>query len=110
MGAPYKQSGNSARAVAGTGQVTAVVPLAGRACGRRVSGMFFVCRWREDSPFSKRVVRVPDVTVLDWFRRGWDVAGGVDPYDWVDGELGGNVYGLDSIFDEAGKRHLPRPD
>jgi hypothetical protein len=30
--------------------------------------MFFVCRWRESSPFSKRVVRLPDATVLDWFR------------------------------------------
>jgi hypothetical protein len=71
--------------------------------------MYFVCRWRYESPFSKRVVAVPEITVLDWFRRGWDHSD-VDPYEWVDRELGGNVYGLDSIFDRARKRNLPRPD
>lgn len=71
--------------------------------------MFFVCRWREESPFSKRVVAMPGVTVLDWFRRGWELPIDKDPYDWVEGELG-DVYGLDSIFDEARKRHLHRPD
>lgn len=69
--------------------------------------MYFVSRWREESPFSKRVVTVPDATVLDWFRRGWD---GDDPDEWIDGELGGHVYGLDSIFEEARKRNLPRPE
>ncbi|MEU4426457.1 hypothetical protein AB0F81_38025 [Actinoplanes sp. NPDC024001] len=69
--------------------------------------MFFVCRWREDSPFSKRVVRVPDATVLDWFRRGWNQE---DPEEWIENELGGDVYGLDSIFLKAGERNLPRPE
>lgn len=69
--------------------------------------MYFVCRWREDSPYSKRVVTVPDATVLDWFRRRWDHE---DPYEWIAGELGGDVYGLDSVFDEAQKRNLPRPE
>ncbi|PZG23797.1 hypothetical protein C1I95_02645 [Micromonospora craterilacus] len=68
--------------------------------------MYFVCRWREESPFSKRVVTVPDATVLDWFGRGWDHE---DPCEWIDSELGGNVYGLDSIFEEARERNLPRP-
>ncbi|MEH0821469.1 MULTISPECIES: hypothetical protein [unclassified Micromonospora] len=69
--------------------------------------MYFVCRWREESPFGKRVVTVPDATVLDWFRRGWDHD---DPDAWIDGELGGSVYGLDSIFEEVRKRNLPRPE
>lgn len=69
--------------------------------------MHFVCRWREESPFSKRVVTVPDTTVLDWFRRGW---GRDDPQGWIESELGEDVYGLDSIFDEAQERHLPRPE
>jgi hypothetical protein len=69
--------------------------------------MYFVCRWREESPFSKRVVTVPDATVLDWFRRGWDHD---DPDGWIDGELGGHVYGLDSIFEVARKRNLPPPE
>jgi hypothetical protein len=69
--------------------------------------MYFVCRWREESPFSKRVVAVPDVTVLDWFRRGWDRD---DPDEWINSELDGNVYGLESIFEEARKQNLPRPE
>jgi hypothetical protein len=69
--------------------------------------MYFVCRWREESPFSKRVVAVPDATVLDWFRRGWYRN---DPDEWIDSELGGHVYGLDSIFEEVRKRHLPLPE
>ncbi|MFY1577386.1 hypothetical protein ACN26Z_21050 [Verrucosispora sp. WMMD703] len=69
--------------------------------------MFFVCRWREESPFSKRVVTVPDATVLDWFRRGWEHD---DPHAWIDSELGGDVYGLESIFEEARNRNLPRPE
>ena len=69
--------------------------------------MYFVCRWREESPFSKRVVSVPDATVLDWFRRGWEHD---DPDAWIDGELGGDVYGLESIFEEVRKRNLPRPE
>lgn len=69
--------------------------------------MYFVSRWREESPFSKRVVTMPDAAVLDWFRRGWDRD---DPDGWIDGELGGEVYGLDSIFEEARKRDLPRPE
>lgn len=69
--------------------------------------MYFVCRWREESPFSKRVVTVSDATVLDWFRRGWDHD---DPDSWIEGELGGEVYGLESVFEEARKRNLARPE
>jgi hypothetical protein len=68
--------------------------------------MYFVCRWREESPFSKRVVTVRDATVLDWFRRGWEQD---DPDAWIDGELGGYVYGLESVFEQARKRGLPPP-
>ncbi|MEU8211518.1 hypothetical protein AB0B85_20255 [Micromonospora sp. NPDC049044] len=69
--------------------------------------MYFVCRWREETPLSKRVVVLPDATVLDWFRRGWCCP---DPEEWIDSELGGDVYGLDSIFEEARKRRLPPPE
>jgi hypothetical protein len=44
--------------------------------------------------------------MLDWFRRGWNCD---DPQAWIDSELGGDVYGLDSIFEEARKRNLPQP-
>ncbi|WP_344140852.1 hypothetical protein [Polymorphospora rubra] len=53
------------------------------------------------------MVTVPDATVLDWFRRGWDRD---DPDGWIDSELGGYVYGLDSVFEEVQKRGLPRPE
>ncbi|MGW3783592.1 hypothetical protein ACWD5Z_03355 [Micromonospora chokoriensis] len=69
--------------------------------------MYFVCRWREESPFSKRVVTLPGVTVLDWFRRGW---GCDDPEGWINSELGDEVYGLDSVFEAALERNLPRPE
>ncbi|WP_432968408.1 hypothetical protein [Dactylosporangium sp. CA-233914] len=69
--------------------------------------MHFVCRWRDTTPLSKRVVRVPDATVLEWFRRGWERD---DAGDWVCDELGGDVYGLESIFDKARELGLPRPE
>ncbi|MFF5218551.1 hypothetical protein [Micromonospora sp. NPDC000442] len=51
---------------------------------------------------SKRVRRLPDETVLSWFQRGWDCD---DPESWVENELGGDVYGFDSIF-EAARKHV----
>lgn len=71
-----------------------------------VTRMYFVSRWREESPLGKRVVTVPDATVLDWFRRGWEAD---DPDEWIAGELDGHVYGLDSIFEEVRDRRLPPP-
>ncbi|GAA2480948.1 hypothetical protein [Winogradskya humida] len=69
--------------------------------------MYFVCRWREDSPFSKRVVTQPDATVLDWFRRGWVRD---DPEDWIEAELGGGVYGLESIFERGREQGIAAPE
>ncbi|WP_233196948.1 hypothetical protein [Verrucosispora sp. ts21] len=50
---------------------------------------------------------MPDETVLDWFRRGWEHD---DPDAWIDSELGGDVYGLGSIFEEVRKHGLPQPE
>ncbi|NIL41334.1 hypothetical protein HCB17_09205 [Salinispora arenicola] len=69
--------------------------------------MYFVCRWREESPFGKRVVTVPDATVLQWFRRCWDRN---DPDEWINAELGGDAYGLSSVFERARERNLSRPE
>ena len=69
--------------------------------------MYFVYRSHYDGPLSKRVHRLPDATVLDWFRRGWTCA---DPEAWVTAELGGRVYGLASIFEEAREHELPAPE
>ncbi|WP_431727378.1 hypothetical protein [Verrucosispora sp. TAA-831] len=69
--------------------------------------MYFVYRAREESPLGKRVVTLPDATVLDWFRRGWEHD---DPDALIHSELGGDVYGLSSIFEEIPEHHLPRPE
>jgi hypothetical protein len=72
-------------------------------------GVVFVYRSHYEGLLSKRVRRLPDRTVLDWFRRGWAAA--ADPATnldaWVETELGGPVYGLTTIFDAARKRELP---
>ncbi|GAA3227507.1 hypothetical protein ACFO1B_22185 [Dactylosporangium siamense] len=67
---------------------------------------WFVHRSPYDGPLSKRVRRLTDASVLDWFRRGWPRP---DPRAWVRAELGGDVYGLDSIFVAAREHGLPRP-
>jgi hypothetical protein len=68
--------------------------------------VYFVYRSHYEGPLSQRLQRLPDQTVLAWFQRGW---GSADPYDWVEEELGGYVYGLSSIFRAAGEKNLPRP-
>ncbi|MEU0557105.1 hypothetical protein [Dactylosporangium sp. NPDC006015] len=69
--------------------------------------MLFVYRTHYEGPLSKRVRRFPDLTVLDWFRRGWDAD---DAWEWVADELGGRVYGLSSVFEAAREHGLPRPE
>ena len=68
--------------------------------------MHFVYRSHYEGRLSKRIRRLPDETVLDWFQRGWDCD---DPESWVENELGVDVYGLDSIFEAAREHGLPRP-
>lgn len=74
-------------------------------------GVVFVYRSHYEGLLGKRVRRLPDRTVLDWFRRGWAAA--ADPATdldvWVATELGGRVYGLATIFDAARERELPAP-
>jgi hypothetical protein len=73
-------------------------------------GVVFVYRSHYEGLVSKRVRRLPDRTVLDWFRRGWVAAADPAAADldaWVAAELGGRVYGLASIFDAAREHELP---
>jgi hypothetical protein len=74
-------------------------------------GVVFVYRSHYEGLLSKRVRRLPDQTVLDWFRRGWAAAAdpATDLRVWVENELGGDVYGLASIFDAAREHQLPVP-
>lgn len=71
-----------------------------------VTAVHFVYRSHYEGPLGKLVRRLPDATVLDWFRRGWDCD---DPKSWVEAELGADVYGLSSIFVAAQQHGLPRP-
>jgi len=66
--------------------------------------IFFVYRSHYAGPFGKRVVTLPDASILDWFCRGWS-----QPDRWVEKELGGHVYGLETIFNAAREHQLPPP-
>lgn len=68
----------------------------------------FAYRSPYEGPLSKCVRRLRDPSVLDWFRRGWDEARD-DADAWVERELGVDVYGLDSIFEQAVQHRLPKP-
>ncbi|MDI1464691.1 hypothetical protein QEZ54_27340 [Catellatospora sp. KI3] len=68
--------------------------------------MYFVYRSHYEGPLSRRVRRLPDASVLDWFRRCWDTG---TPAEMVERELGGPVYGLASIFEAARAHALPAP-
>ncbi|MFC4059093.1 hypothetical protein ACFOWE_12350 [Planomonospora corallina] len=73
----------------------------------------FVYRSHYEGPLGKHVRRLPDATVLDWFRRAWStVAGGAAPDvgAWLEAELGVGVYGLSSIFEAARGHRLPAPE
>jgi hypothetical protein len=70
--------------------------------------IWFVYRSPHHGVLGKHVRRLPDASVLDWFRRAWDEAA-PDPDAWLRTELGADVYGLNSIFEEAASRPLPKP-
>lgn len=64
----------------------------------------FVYRSPYEGLLGKHVRWLPDATVLDWFRRAWDESH-PDPRKWLQAELGVDVYGLHTVFDEP----LPKP-
>jgi hypothetical protein len=68
----------------------------------------FVYRSPYHGVLGKHVRWLSDATVLDWFRRGWDEAD-PDPDAWLQAELGVEVYGLHTIFDEVACQSLPKP-
>jgi hypothetical protein len=72
-------------------------------------GSWFVYRSPYEGPSGRRVRRLPDASPLAWFQRMWQTTADeesfdrdTDAYDWVDAnleaDLGGRVYGLNSIF------------
>jgi hypothetical protein len=91
-------------------------------------GVWFIYRTPYEGPTGVRVWRVPDGSVLGWFQRVWGVTADEDYFDsesdayrWVSqhlsAELGGDVYGLYSLFtpnpdrtkDARPDRHGPLP-
>jgi hypothetical protein len=68
--------------------------------------MYFVSRWRETNPLGKQVVLAEDRTILDWFQRNWTRD---NPEEWIDSELDGGAYGLESIFEQARELNLNPP-
>ncbi|MBW6435875.1 hypothetical protein KZ829_19220 [Actinoplanes hulinensis] len=68
--------------------------------------MYFVVRWRGDSPYSKHVHHVPGTTVLGWFQRAWHHE---DPETLIDTELDGGAYGFETIFEAIAEHDLPCP-
>ncbi|WIM93413.1 hypothetical protein ACTOB_005390 [Actinoplanes oblitus] len=69
--------------------------------------MYFVYRSHYEGPLSKLVRRLPDATVLDWFRRHWARN---EHSGMIAAELGADVHGLRTIFDAAREHRLPRPE
>lgn len=67
--------------------------------------MYFVHRSGYDGPLSKRVIRLPDSTVLAWFQRVWSLP---EPREWIAAELG-RVYGFATIFEAVHDHDLPCP-
>jgi hypothetical protein len=82
-------------------------------------GSWFVYRSLYEGMAGKRVRRLPDTTVLAWFQRMWAATAGVvdidtdDQWAWAEAriaaELGGEVYGLSSVFVTARERGLVMP-
>jgi len=76
----------------------------------RSAGLHFVYRSPYDGPLAKRVVSLPDATVLGWFQRAWHAAETSESaLAKVYGELGGDVYSLYGLFDEIQEDGLPPP-
>ncbi|GIF15570.1 hypothetical protein Ate01nite_56020 [Actinoplanes teichomyceticus] len=71
--------------------------------------IWFVYRSPYHGVLGKHVRELPDASVLDWFRRGWDEAA-PDSNAWLQAELGVDVYGLHTVFDEVDKRSPPKPE
>lgn len=83
-------------------------------------GIWFVYRTPYEGPTGKRVTRLPDPSVLAWFQRLWTATADVvavgdehRAHRWataqVAGDLGGEVYGLSSVFQSAHEHGLPPP-
>ncbi|MBB2909868.1 hypothetical protein FHS43_001114 [Streptosporangium becharense] len=75
--------------------------------------IYFGCRTHHQGPLGERALRLPDATVLGWFRRGWsavvdDVLS--DAAAWVEAELGGDGAGLVPFFERVREHRVPAPE
>jgi hypothetical protein len=75
-----------------------------------MAGIWFVYRTHYEGVLSKRVRRLKAPSVLAWFQRKLGEAKkSAKPGDIANAELGGRVYGLDTIFRAAKKEKLDPP-
>jgi uncharacterized protein (TIGR02996 family) len=73
--------------------------------------VYFVYRCHYMGPTEKRLHRFDDDTVLDWFRKRWNLAGD-DPesaYQGIEELFGHSVYGLHRLFAAVAESSLPPP-
>ena len=68
---------------------------------------YLVHRCHYDNPSEKSIKKFDDETVLDWFRNRWQKYS--DPFEGLTQEIG-KIYGLSSIFENAGEHGLPAPE
>ncbi len=72
--------------------------------------VYFVYRSHYEGPSGKHVQKLPGDSVLDWFKSVWnDAKNAPDAAAWVKSTLGGDVYGLASIFEAAREESLKPP-
>jgi hypothetical protein len=76
----------------------------------KAQNIWFVYRSHYEGPLSKRVRSLSASSILEWFRAKIETArGSEEPSKVVREELGGYVYGFDTIFEAAREHRLPIP-
>ncbi|MFO0891092.1 MAG: hypothetical protein U0790_18350 [Isosphaeraceae bacterium] len=71
---------------------------------------YFVYRSHYAGPSGRHVRRFDSESVLGWFQRAWEPAKRAeDAYAWVKSEIGADVYGFASLFENARENDLSPP-
>ena len=80
---------------------------------KQLETVWLVYRSHYEGGLSKRSVRLPGSSVLDWFRHAWRETLSLEEdaiEKWVESECAGYIYGLSSIFTAAKENGLPPPN
>lgn len=74
------------------------------------TGSWFVYRHPSEAGWGKRVVRLPDASVLEFFQRTWREAPRDETlHEWLRQQLGGDVYGLAALYRAVAEEGVPAP-